>query len=163
MYSKGGMNLSKITDEIKKAINMGVVVPDELNNRDVVRGVYGIFSENESECNCIYIRRSYSIADRLFNGRGYICMFNNGNYDKLVPKMIHEDLSRGNHIIIKVLAVVDFIGDNYYRDMQRLSFAEIRLIEEYQEKGQCLRQLPEGTWISKEKWKARYEKKSNKV
>lgn len=151
--------MSRITDEIQRARTNKITVPDELNDHDVIRGIYGIFSEKDDDSICLYIGRSYSIADRLSASGGHICMFNSGCYKKLVPKMINESMMNGYHINIKILEVVEFVGDNYYRDMQRLSFAEANLIEEYQLAGQCLQQLPEGTWISEEKWNKRYKKK----
>ncbi|MFV0342055.1 MAG: hypothetical protein ACK5JH_04075 [Anaerocolumna sp.] len=42
------------------------------------------------------------------------------------------------------------MGDNYFRDMQRLTYVEYRLIAECQEKRECLRQLSEGTWITED-------------
>lgn len=154
----GGKRMSRIADEIQRAKNNKIIVPDELNDHDVIRGVYGIFSEKEDESTCLYIGRTYSIADRLFASGGHISMFNSGQYENLVPKMVYENIKKGYHIIIKVLKVVEFKGDNYYRDMQRLAYAEMELIEKYQQAGQCLWQLPEGTWISEEKWNKRYKK-----
>lgn len=149
--------MSKIIEEIQKAKDNSITVPKEFNNRDVIRGIYGIFSEKDDEKICLYIGRSYSIADRLFGSGGHITMYNNDNYEKLVPKLILDSINNGCCISIEVLEVVKYKGDNYYRDMQRLAYAEIRLIEEYQEKKECLRQLPEGTWISEDNWNKRYK------
>ncbi len=74
-------------------------------------------------------------------------MFNAGYYEKLVPKLIYEHICNGYSIVIRVLERVDYIGGNFYRDMQRLAFAEMKLIEGYQINGLCLYQLPEGRWI----------------
>ncbi|WP_097014308.1 hypothetical protein [Anaerocolumna aminovalerica] len=149
--------MSKIIEEIQKAKDNSITVPKELNNRDVIRGIYGIFSQKNDEKICLYIGRSYSIADRLFGSAGHITMYNNDNYEKLVPKLILDSINNGCCITIEILEVVEYEGDNYYRDMQRLAYAEIRLIEEYQEKNECLKQLPEGTWISEDNWNKRYK------
>ncbi len=150
--------MSKIIEEVQKAKNSRINVPEEINNRDVIRGVYGIFSEKNDEKICLYIGRSYNIADRLFGSGGHISTFNNNNYEKLVPKLMLDSINNGYCITIEILEVVEYKGDNYYRDMQRLAYAEIRLIEEYQGKEECLKQLPEGTWISEANWNILYKK-----
>lgn len=149
--------MSKIIEEIQKANDNRIIVPKELNNQDVIRGVYGIFSEKDDKKICLYIGRSYSIANRLFGSYGHITMYNNNNYEKLVPKLILDNINIGCCIAIEILEVVEYKGDNYYRDMQRLAYAEIRLIEEYQQRKECLWQLPEGTWISEDNWNKRYK------
>lgn len=149
--------MSKIIEEIRKAKDNNIIIPKELNSSDAIRGIYGIFSKKDDEKICLYIGRSYSIVDRLLGSSGHITMYNNDNYEKLVPKLILDSINNGCCITIEILEVVEYKGDNYYRDMQRLAYAEIRLIEEYQEKKECLKQLPEGTWISKDKWNKRYE------
>lgn len=159
----GGMGMSKIIEEIQRAKDNGISVPSKLNDNDIIRGIYGIFSENANESICIYIGRTYSIAHRLFDSGGHFSQFNNGDYEKLVPKLIHGYMSQGNRIVIRILDVVEYVGDNYYRDMQRLAFAETKQIEHYQMKNQCLWQLPEGTWLSEEKWEAKYGQNKYKV
>lgn len=149
--------MSRIIEEIQKANNNGITVPMEINNRDVIRGVYGIFSEKDGEKKCLYIGRSYHITDRLFGSNGHITKFNNNNYEKLVPQIILDSINNGYCVTIEILEVVNYKGDNYNRDMQRLAYAETKLIEEYQEKGECLRQLPEGTWIPEDTWNIRYK------
>ncbi len=149
--------MSKIKDEIQKAKDNRITVSKELYNGDVIRGIYGIFSEKDDEKICLYIGRSYNISYRLFGSDGHITMYNNDNYEKLVPKLILDSINNGCCITLEILEVVEYKGDNYYRDMQRLAYAEIRLIEEYQERKECLWQLPEGTWISEDNWNKRYK------
>lgn len=151
---------TSIEDEISKAMENGINVAEHfLDSRNVIRGVYGLFCEKGNEKRCFYIGRSFDISARIFGFYGHITMFNHNNCEKGVPKLIQEKIDDEWNISIEILAFVKYKGDNYYRDMQRLAFAEYKLIEEYQEKGECLHQLPEGTWISENKWKTDYQKK----
>lgn len=43
--------------------------------------------------------------------------------------------------------------------MQRLAFAESKAITEFQDKGECLFQLSEGSWISEDTWNELYRKR----
>lgn len=149
----------RIETEVSKAIKNGIVVSEYfLDSRNVIRGVYGLFCEKKNDKYCFYIGRSFDISTRLFGFYGHVTMFNNHDCEKIVPKLIQERINEGWKISIKILAFVEYEGDNYYRDMQRLAFAEYKLIEEYQEKGECLYQLPEGTWIKEENWNTNYRK-----
>ncbi len=57
--------MSRITDEIQRAKANKIVVPTELNDHDIIRGVYGFFTEKDDESICIYIGRAYDIASRF--------------------------------------------------------------------------------------------------
>lgn len=150
---------TRIEAEVSRAIKNGIDVSEYfLDSKNIIRGVYGLFCKKENEKYCFYIGRSYDISARVFGYEGHITMYNSHNYEKSVPKMIHEKINDGWKISIHILAFVKYEGDNYYRDMQRLAFAEYKLIEEHQEKGECLYQLPEGTWITEENWNNNYRK-----
>lgn len=70
-----------------------------------------------------------------------------------MAKLIQEALEDGAiEVGIEVLEEVAYKWDNYYRDLQRLAYAEISWIEKYQRKGEALNQPPEGRWIRKDTW-----------
>ena len=51
--------------------------------------------------------------------------------------------------------------DDYYKDMQRLVFAEYYHISRYQELNQCLEQLPDGSNMDEKVWKIERDKMHN--
>lgn len=53
---------------------------------------------------------------------------------------------------IRLIESVEYKFDNYYKDAQRLASRENHWIDEYQEKNQCLEQVPEGKRPSIENW-----------
>lgn len=156
--------MGKINERIKEAEKHGIFISDTLRDRlkvkDDIRGIYGIFSRKNDEETCLYIGRAYSIVDRCFSYNGHITeyMHNNDEDGKLISKLINNSRKKNHIILIELIEEVEFQGDNYNRDMQRLVYAEYKNIEEYQEKGQCLNQLPEGNWIEKDKWEELHKK-----
>lgn len=83
-------------------------------------------------------------------------MYNRGECVKLVPSLINNNINNG--IEIKVLKEVKYEGNNYSRDLHKLAFEEYKLIDKYQELGQCLYQIPEGNQISEKNWSRLYKK-----
>lgn len=74
-------------------------------------------------------------------------------------KKIKQALGKETAVIeIKVLEEVKCQYDDYYKDMQRLAFAEYYHISKYQELNQCLEQLPDGRNMDKDVWEDEYEK-----
>lgn len=61
-------------------------------------------------------------------------------------------VKRTKNICIEVLEDVEYVFDNYYKDMQRLASREIYYIDKYQADDQCLEQLPEGTTMALCDW-----------
>lgn len=146
--------MSKIIERIKEAEKHGIYITDALKVKEDIRGIYGIFSLTNDNKTCLYIGRSYNVVDRLFDGNGHITryMYNNNKDGSLISNLINEAKERNHIIQIDLIKKVKYQGDNYYRDMHRLVYEEYKSIERYQEKGECLYQLPEGKWMSKEKW-----------
>ncbi|CAM2992521.1 hypothetical protein HAHI6034_10555 [Hathewaya histolytica] len=131
-------------DEHKK-ITLDEAIKD-VNNP--VRGIYGIFVKDE-EMRCVYVGRTSSIYQRMFSAEGHITKLMNENHTNL---QLMAAVQSGKEIVIKILEKVPFKFDNYYKDMQRLASAENKYIDIYQEKNQCLEQVPEGTRISENEW-----------
>lgn len=152
--------MSKIIERIKEAEKHGIYITDALKVTGDIRGIYGIFSLINDKKTCLYIGRSYNVLDRLFGSSGHISkyIYNNCKGKNLISKLIN-DAKQGNcNILIDLIKEVKYKGDNYYRDMHRLVYEEYKSIEDYQKKGECLYQLPEGKWMSKEKWEKEVKK-----
>lgn len=139
--------------DILKNTYSNIKISNEILNADnAIRGVYGIFSIS-NEKKCIYIGRAFSILDRFLSYDGHLAPFIYGKEkEKLVPKLISEALEAGYIISIEILKRVKFDEQDYYKDMQKLASTECQLIDQYQKKDECLNQLPEGRWISKNKY-----------
>ena len=134
---------------VKEAEKHHILIPDELKY-GVVRGVYEFYACKESgNKHCFYVGRAVDISRRIYD---HIT-----NPEGLVFQKIQQYQEEGSTIIIEIKKV-DYELDNYYRDMQRLAYAEYERIETHQKNGECLYQLPEGNWISKDKWE-KFKKK----
>lgn len=152
--------MSKITERIQEAERNDVFISDVLKNESDIRGIYGIFSLKNDEKTCLYIGRAHNIINRFFDYNGHIAGYlrNNGKDNKLISRLINDSRNKKCTIFIDMLEKVEYQGDDYYRDMQRLVYAEYKWIEKYQRQGECLNQLPEGNWIKKEYWVNNYKK-----
>lgn len=67
-------------------------------------------------------------------------------------------IEKGQTVCIELLEEVPYNKGNctetdYNRDMQRLASAECKHIDFYQNKGECLWQLPEGKHLSFDEWR----------
>lgn len=143
-----------------------ISVADEIINENI-RGIYGIFSLTETTKKCIYIGRAADIASRMLSNNGHLSDFYSYSLSELkdiklpamVPQLILDEILAGKKICIEVLERVPYVGDEYHKDMQRLAFAESKAITKFQDKDECLFQLPEGSWISEDTWNKLYRKK----
>lgn len=128
--------------------------PDIVACEETIRGIYGIFICIGSEEYCAYIGRANNMYHRFFTSErsndGHLVKIKNG---RCKNEKINSALSNENAIIrIKILKKVPCQYDNYKKDMQRLAFAEYSYISEYQEKDQCLEQLPDGSNMREDVW-----------
>lgn len=126
-----------------------------------VRGIYGIFIEGRSENKkCVYVGRSTSIYNRMFDSNyGHIAKMKKNKHFISELNKVSED--RVLKVFIEILEQVHFEFDDYYKDMQRLASAENYHIDRYQSRNQCLKQVPEGTHVTKEQWESKKYEKSN--
>lgn len=118
-----------------------------------VRGVYGIFVIRDSIEVCLYVGKSYNIYNRMFKSNGHLVKLKNKNH--FLSKFIDID---HDIIEIRLLETVDYVYDNYFKDMQRLASVENKFIDFYQNIDQCLYQVPEGcdytptnSWLKQKK------------
>ena len=108
---------------------------------------------------CAYIGKSEQLFERAKQHLKSI--ENRTNISSLKNAMDDDDL----RIEIRLIESVEYKFDNYYKDAQRLASRENHWIDEYQEKNQCLEQVPEGKRPSIESWerqKEKYKNRSNK-
>ena len=115
-----------------------------------VRGIYGIFIEDKGQKKCVYVGKAENLYNRMFKSDGHIVNIKKGIH-------FNSQLKQGQNIIIEVLEEVPYNkGDcsieDYNRDMQSLASAEYHHIDFYQNKGECLWQLPEGKHLSFDEW-----------
>ena len=119
-----------------------------------VRGIYGIFIEDKGQKKCVYVGKAENLYNRMFKSDGHIVAIRKGIH--FIPQL-NQAVEQGQDITIKVLQVVPYNkGDcsieDYNRDMQSLASAEYHHIDFYQNKGECLWQLPEGKHLSYKEW-----------
>ena len=119
-----------------------------------VRGIYGIFIEDKGQTKCVYVGKAENLYSRMFMNDGHIVAIRKGIH---FNPQLNQALEQGKKIIIEVLEEVPYNkGDcsieDYNRDMQSLAFAEYKHINFYQNKGECLWQLPEGKHLSFDEW-----------
>lgn len=138
------MNRNK---SVKWAIDNGNIVIDEkiYDEKIAVRGIYGIFIENE----CVYVGRSNSIYGRMFSS-GHITMMAKGQHSVLA---VNKAIIENKAIYVKILEEIPYKYDDYFKDVQRLASRENYYIDKYQKLDQCLSQVPEGTTLGQREWK----------
>lgn len=141
--------------------NKIVIEKEILDWENPIRGIYGIFIREKEDVYCAYVGRANNIYHRFFSSSGE----NPGHLVKIKRgdcknEKIKQALEKEDAIIeIKVLEEVKCQYDDYYKDMQRLAFAEYYHISKYQELNQCLEQLPDGRNMDKDAWDVEYKKK----
>lgn len=123
---------------IKWALNNGILIDNEIINDADLRGIYGIFVQDE----CVYVGRASSFYSRFFMGDCHILRIRNCNH---VPKLI-DGYKQSKRIEIKILEKVSDLGEHPAKEAQRLASRECYWIDFYQAKDQCLEQYPEGRW-----------------
>ena len=119
-----------------------------------VRGIYGIFIKDKGQKKCVYVGKAENLYNRMFKSDGHIVNIKKGIH---FNSQLKQALEQGQKIIIEVLEEVPYNKGNcsiedYNRDMQSLAFAEYKQINSYQNKGECLWQLPEGKHLSFDEW-----------
>ena len=119
-----------------------------------VRGIYGIFIKDKGQKKCVYVGKAENLYNRMFKSDGHIVNIKKGIH---FNSQLKQALEQGQKIIIEVLEEVPSIKGDYTEaayncDMQKLASAEYKHINSYQNKGECLWQLPEGKHLSFDEW-----------
>lgn len=138
-----------------------IVVDERMKDtKGCTRGIYGIFINDGSTEECVYVGKTDNFYSRMFKGEGHICRMRRRTH--FIEEL--NNITKPKRVIFKILEEVPFIYDNYYKDLQRLSSVENYFINKYQNMNQCLNQVPEGTKITEKEWeeaKLEYEKNKN--
>lgn len=155
LVGKGQRNDNQTVKWAKKEKGL-IIEPEIFDFSNPVRGVYGIFVGEEEYC--AYVGRAENIYGRMFWSDGHLVRMRQMGHGN---EKIMEELRKGSKKIIKIkiLERVKLEGDDYYRDMQRLASAENHWIDKYQDIGQCMEQLPEGSHLDSEKWESMFPEK----
>lgn len=130
----------KVREEFKKRISDAkshkIFVEDRIKPDICIRGVYGFFATKEKEEIPFYIGKSNDIFTRMFGGHIYDYL--RGVRRTEVQKNIEYFLSKGYHINVRILRVVEYKGDSFIQDANRLALAELQEIVNQQDKGFCI-------------------------
>lgn len=141
-----------LKEKLEKAEKMGIIFDETIRNavlypseNEYIVGVYGFFACKGDKESCFYVGKATSMIGRLFTDKkAHIHEFLYERSDKLVPKKIKEYLDKGYKIRVKILKEVDYHDTYFSRAAHRLALAELNWIVEYQDKGECIEQRPEG-------------------
>lgn len=134
-----------------------------------LRGIYGFFINND----CVYVGRSQAIYGRIFDSDGYLAILRKMSIkfketkeikyqEEIIPNRLFDAIIAKEQISIKILERVPCEFVDYSKDMQRLASAEYKQIDFYQNKGQCLDQLPDGRNMNFDIWKKKSDEVKNK-
>ena len=121
--------------EMAKSININV--QEEINPDSCIRGVYGFYAVKDMEEIPFYVGKSINIFCRMFKG-GHISDYLSGVRKNGVQKRIKEYLEKGYVIKVRILRKVEYIGDGFVQDANRLALAELEEIVRMLEQGYCL-------------------------
>lgn len=149
-----------LAQKIDKAKDMNINLPSRLLDNDKIVGVYGFFAVKEDkEEYCFYIGKSTNIASRLLDSDGgHVYQYIKGHCSKLVPQKIDEYLKQDYKIEVRILKEIDYHDTSFSKAAHRLALAELQSIVEYQKKGQCEFQTPEGVGRhEKSYWEKNYK------
>ena len=125
-----------------------IFIEDRIMKEDI-RGVYSFWVDDE----CVYVGKGINIRSRVYEHLNGVKWKYFNIKMKECPEHIEvlsDAFKNGKKIYVKVEDEVEYKYDNYYRDLHRLAYCEYRHIEEYQEKGWCLHQSPEGSFNNAE-------------
>lgn len=148
-------------EKISVAKKHSIDIPDVLASGKAIVGVYGFFAIKDEVEECLYIGKATNMAGRILGASdGHVYMYLQRNMTKFVPEKIDEYIKRGYRIEVRILEQIDYHDTSFSKAAHRLALAELQKIVEYQEKGQCLDQRPEGAGGYAEKyWEKHYRMK----
>lgn len=144
---------------IEKAKDKNIFVQKEIGINSHVRGVYCFYAKRENEEIPFYIGKSNNIFMRMFTGHIYNYLRGVRNTD--VQKRMENYLDNNYSIEVRVLKRVDYVGDSFIQDANRLALAELEEIVKQQNKGLCITkdQLSESIKPSEENaWNEQFKK-----
>ncbi|BDF68135.1 hypothetical protein CE91St43_21070 [Oscillospiraceae bacterium] len=143
--------LNEFNRRLNKIKELGIYVPKEMTPESKIRGVYGFFVKLDVNNTCFYIGKSNNIFLRIFGNTSHLNDYLRDIRRTDVHKKIEKYLNDGHEIEIKILQKIDYIGDSFEKDANRLALAELQELVKYQDMGGCQEQLSEAV-------KERYER-----
>lgn len=144
---------------IEKAKDKNIFVQKEIALNSHIRGVYCFYARKVNEEIPFYIGKSYNIFMRMF--KGHIYNYLRGVRNTEVQKRMENYLDNNYFIEVRILKRVDYEGDSFIQDANRLALAELEEIVKQQSKGLCITkdQLSETIKPTEEKiWNALFKK-----
>lgn len=133
---------------IKQEFADKIIIDENIENQSKGnRGIYGLFIRRTETEECVYIGRSEIISSRIVS---HLYKIIGGKH--VIAKLNKAFLEDGSIIICKFVEPVKYKFDDYYKDAQRLASRECYWIDYYQEREQCLGQVPEGRRPNKKWW-----------
>ena len=128
-----------------------------------VRGIYGLFINYPDRKKCVYIGKATNIVERLYEHFSSVKWLIMNVLSDEAPEhviILAEAIQNDYLISAELLEKVEYEYNNYKRDLHHLAYLEYKYIEDYQKKGECLNQCPEGSFNQKEfdKWQEKHIK-----
>lgn len=120
---------------IENAKSNNIFVQKEINPDSHIRGVYGFFAIRDKEEIPFYIGKSLNIFSRLFTGHIYNYLRGVRNTD--VQQRMENFLGKGYTVEVRILKRVEYKGDSFIQDANRLALAELEEILKQQDNGYC--------------------------
>ncbi len=145
-------------EKYNAAKERNIALPEKILCKDIV-GIYGFFAKKDEKETCFYIGKATNMRHRMLLSGGHIFRYLHEDYTRLVPRLMKEYIDDGFSIEVRILEEVDYKDEYFSRAAHRLAFEELKFITQYQKKGECLDQKPEGTGEKEEAyWKANYKR-----
>ncbi len=151
---------NKRLNEIKQ---LDIYVPKEMTPKSKIRGVYGFFVKVDENYICFYIGKSNDIFLRMLGKNSHLNDYLRGVRETDVHKKIEKYLNDGYGIEVRILREIDYIGDSFEKDANRLALAELQELVNYQDMGGCQKQLSEAVKEKYERieWESIHQSNSN--
>lgn len=121
---------------VNNAKEQNIFVEDDINIDNQVRGIYCFFAKKDEEEIPFYVGKSNNIFFRMFNGHVYHYLRGVRSTD--VQKHMEEYLKEDYEVEVRILRRIDYIGDGFIQDANRLALAELEEIVKMQNKGYCI-------------------------
>lgn len=144
---------------INRAKELKIIIPEELNPQSRIRGVYCFVAVKQDQKIPFYIGKSNNIFLRMFQGgSSHLNDYLRGVRRTEVHRQIEKYIENGYHIEIRILKKVEYTGDTFAQDANRLALVELKELVEYQDKGFCLEQLSEAVKgkYEREEWEGKF-------
>lgn len=157
-------SISTFNKRLNKLKIMNISIADDITPECKIRGVYGFFAKNETNNICFYIGKSNNIFIRMLGRNSHLNNYLRGVRNTNVHKYIEYYLNNGFNVEIRVLQKVEYVGDSFERDANRLALAELEELVKHQDMEECPNQLSEAVKEKneREEWESIFNTKLNR-